>query len=546
MFKTIIPSMFVLAALLILLLSSTTTTDIQELIQLAQDYESEGKTDEAEALYKQVIANYPGTEQALQAQKSLVILYIKTDKDDQAQAAFDKLYANYASHPEFPRAVCMIADNYRWIDNNHEKARDLYEIAVVSGPHPDAIWSWMGLAISNINLSDYDAAEIAFEELSANYTDHLDFPRAVCMIADAYRWSGINKKAHDMYEIAVAAGPHPDAIWSWMGLAISNINLADYDAAEAAFEGLSANYADHPDFPRAICMIADAYRWSGINKKAHDVYKIAVAAGPHPDAIWSWMGLAISNINLADCNTANQLTEKILTDFAGDYRVSNAVRLIADAYCKASNYEKALVLYQHILEFWPGSEQALLSKAGIVGIDIALGNEAAAMEAIDNIVADFADHPALPEALCQAAEAYYSEAFRYENEGLDERAEEYLRLATSVWERIVREFPKLDQNIEAQTYFLSGECYARLKEYEKAIECFKQLVTKWPDREYAWHAQFMIADCLHELAKSGRISKADAALQIQYNCQKLLDYYPNCAAVNPARNLMEHYRQITK
>lgn len=89
MFKTIIPSMrFILLfnIFFILLFVCPTYGDASGQFQLAESYYWSDELDQAEVLYKQIVADYPETEEALLSQKVLVILYIKTNEDDQVDA----------------------------------------------------------------------------------------------------------------------------------------------------------------------------------------------------------------------------------------------------------------------------------------------------------------------------------------------------------------------------------------------------------------------------------------------------------------------------
>jgi len=55
--------------------------DASSQLEQAEVLANNGQHKQIETLYKQIVTDYPGTEEAFQAQKSLLILYIETDKD---------------------------------------------------------------------------------------------------------------------------------------------------------------------------------------------------------------------------------------------------------------------------------------------------------------------------------------------------------------------------------------------------------------------------------------------------------------------------------
>jgi len=122
---------------------------------------------------------------------------------------------------------------------------------------------------------------------------------------------------------------------------------------------------------------------------------------------------------------------------------------------------------------------------------------------LDNLIADFNNHPHLAEAIFTLGEKYYNEAFWCENDGLDTEAGENFAKALTVWEKIVTELPP--SPFTPQAYYLSAVCYRDFGEYKKAIEYCEKVVNDWPDYRRAWHARFIIRRCYEKLKQQGRI-----------------------------------------
>jgi tetratricopeptide (TPR) repeat protein len=410
-------------------------------LEQAEQLLKKGQYEQAEAIYQEVAADYPGTDYAFQAQKGLAIVYVRWDKPAEAEAAFEQLRANYPSHPDFCGAVCVIGDNYRW-KGMDQKARQMYQIAVEGIPGSEAIWAKMGLAITSIRLKDYQAAQPLTEQILADFAGDDRLATACCLIADAYRSTRHHRQAIDLYQYVIDNhGDSEYAMWSQMGIAVSNIDLGKKDAAESAIENLRTNYAEHPSFYKAVRDIGDNYRWRDIHDKAREMYQLTLAGLSGAEAFWPKAGIAIASVYLKDYQTAETLTEQIRTEFVDHPQLPEAICLIGGAYRSVSDYDKALGLYQLILEVWPRSEQALWARAGMARIAIGLGDEATVQQAMDDMIGDFKDHPALPAALWAIPEEYYDLAFRYENQGLDAKADEYFRKVISTGQAILNQWP---------------------------------------------------------------------------------------------------------
>jgi len=280
------------------------------------------------------------------------------------------------------------------------------------------------------------------------------------------------------------------------------------------------------------------------------MYALAAKGISANESIWTKMGLAVSSIRVSDFQTGDSLKEQILTDYAGDNRLPEVENLIADEYRCAGKYEVASAIYKYIIDKWPGNKILLWAKVGLARIDIAYNKEAAAQKAIDNIISEFKDHHEMPSGVFSIGEQYWQQAFSERGQAGHEQdpngksipTEVNFKKALAVWKRVIKELPASHVTMDA--HFFSAECYYQLGQHEEAIEYYQKVVDNWPYYEYAWHAHFLIAICFEELEESGRISKEDAAMQIIRTCERLLSDYPDCRAVEAARDLLERWNSI--
>ena len=116
--------------------------------------------------------------------------------------------------------------------------------------------------------------------------------------------------------------------------------------------------------------------------------------------------LYIKRGRTAEAETAYQ---GLLEEYAGygdDNVIADAVDDVADAYRDVKKYDKALEIYSYVVDTWSGSKQAVGSHGGIARVNIALGREEAAQEAIDKLFEGFSDNEDIANAVRNVANEY--------------------------------------------------------------------------------------------------------------------------------------------
>jgi len=171
---------------------------------------------------------------------------------------------------------------------------------------------------------------------------------------------------------------------------------------------------------------------------------------------------------------------------------------------------RAMRLWQHVFEIDPQEGPlATQAKAGVAEMEILLGNDEAAQAGIDRLIADFNDHPGLPQTIFRIGEEYYNKASQMEKEGLKTESENCLQNAVTVWGKII---PLESHTIySTHAWYFSGYAYLKMEDYAKAIECCQKVLSTWPNYQFAWSAQYMIADCARKLGRNGGMPKEESA-----------------------------------
>jgi tetratricopeptide (TPR) repeat protein len=432
-------------------------------------------------------------------------------------------------------------------NGQYEQAETIYKKIVADQSGTDyAFQAQEKLTCLYVSWGKDELVKSSQQRLVTDFADHPNIAEAVIHVGDAYRDANKHNNAVSSYQYVLDNWPKSKYnIWALAGLVICNTCLKNSDAADAAFEKLSANYSNHPQFYQALNVIGDNLRWRNINsEKARQMYTLAAKGISAKESIWTKTGLAVTSIRLSDFQTGDSLKEQILTDYADDNRLPEAVCLIADAYRSAGKYELAAALYNDIINKWPGNKILLWAKVGLARIDIARGNDAATQKVIDNIISEFRDHPEMPNGVFSIGEQYWEQAFSERRQAgrgqnLNDKSIEYFTKALAVWERIIRALPSSIATMEA--YFLSAECYYRLGQYEKAIEYYQKVVDNWPYYEYAWIAQYRIVQRYKLLLRESDMSDSAIHAKLAEAYQRLVQKYPDCPAAKAARNWLENF-----
>jgi tetratricopeptide (TPR) repeat protein len=200
---------------------------------------------------------------------------------------------------------------------------------------------------------------------------------------------------------------------------------------------------------------------------------------------------------------------------------------IAEHYLETGGLDKASEIYQKILElaqmdqkedaFWAQNITLInnILLDNISGVEVNM--------AIDELIANFPNHPALDETIIYLGEVYNRKGNFCDNTDV---AKTYFEKAVGICERVIDSFP--DSQIVPQAYYGAGLCYVMGEEYEKAINYFQKIIDKWPNSEYAGEAQYYIAECYGIQTFSGTIPQSVGFSILEKYYKMVVENYPNC------------------
>ncbi len=386
----------------------------------------------------------------------------------------------------------------------YEQAETIYKKIVTDHPGTDyAFQAKEKLTCLYVNWSKDTQAQAGLDRLLKDFSKHKDIAAALWRIARQYSQAKKHERAYQIHKYNVENFPEDKyAMWSQVEIIYHHIRNKEDAAADAAVDKLLTVFSDQPTLPKEIYQAAMEFNRAGKEARAVQLHQYNVDTFPDYDDVyvmWSQVEIVKYHIRTGDFTATDTAYNTFLTVFFAQPTLATEICRVADMYVRAENLDKAERFYQYVLDNWLGNEQVLWAKAGLIKLDIARGNEAAAKMAIDSLIKDFDDHADLPKVLWSLAEIYYKKAFQYENVGQDAESKRCFAKVIALGERMRKQSPA--SVTIAQVYFFSAICYDQLGEYIKAVELYKAIVDNCPDYEYAWEAKFMIENRVTELQR---------------------------------------------
>jgi len=184
--------------------------DVAEDLEFAKTCIKNKDYQQAEGIYESIVADYPDTEYALEAQKGLIIVYISTDRDSEAEAAITQLNQDYADYDGLAGACYSVAMTYERTKKN-EQAKALYESIKADYPATeDSLMSQARIIVLQILADKNRDFQAQVDKLYNDYYGYENLPKCLYDIARRYEWSSKYESANNLYKKVVQE--YPDSL----------------------------------------------------------------------------------------------------------------------------------------------------------------------------------------------------------------------------------------------------------------------------------------------------------------------------------------------
>jgi len=151
--------------------------DASAQLKQAQALKDNRKYDQAEAIYQQIVTAFPDTNDALEAKKQLILIYIATYRQEQADTAFEKLVTDFSEHKDIAEAVWQIAMAHG-LPEEYNKAFQLHQYNIEHFPDDMYAMRSQSVIVYYYIRDGNDAdAGAAIDKLLFVFSDQPDLPK---------------------------------------------------------------------------------------------------------------------------------------------------------------------------------------------------------------------------------------------------------------------------------------------------------------------------------------------------------------------------------
>ncbi len=493
-------------------------------LQQAQGYFENSDYQQAEQIYQGIIKQCSDADQALEAQKGLVMVYISWGKQADAEMAYQQLLLNFPHNTHMADVIHHgIASHYRKCKKN-DKADEIDKYVLSHWPTTEiAMWAQVDIVGASINSGDYAAAQTGIDNLFAGFANNEHLCDAIHSVAYRYRQSAKTAKADELDQYVLNHRPSTEsAMWAQVDVINSNIDGKDYTTAQTGIDNLLARFSSNENMANVLHGMAYKYRQAQKTAKADELDKYVLNHWPSSEiALWARVDIIKSD---ADANeqgltTALSNADNLLTSFANEEQLVFGVLAfqIVDGYRELNQNEKAYQFYKKLISNWPGRKYTLWSQTVAALANIKLGDIAAAEAAIDKLRTDFSTHPKFPDVTLIITEKCR------EQPNKREQAKDCYSEAESIWQRIIDNLP----NNHDKAYYYAAVCRERQGNLRGAIEYFQKVVTNYANSEYANRAQVGIGLCYELLKDSNAIPAGELDNSLEKSYKDILSSSPD-------------------
>lgn len=384
--------------------------DLAVQLEQAEQNQEDGNYEQAETIYKAIVAADPNADEAFTAQERLTTLYVGLGRHAEADGAYQELLGTYSDRIGIVKAVDHVADAYREVEN-FQKARACYQYIVDQWPGADHVAeAQAGVVRVSILMGDEVGAQVAINKLLTSFASSTYVAKAVDNVADEYRNAGDYAKSLQWHRYVVDHWPlDAHAMDAQKGVVISNIALGNNTQAQAALDKLATDFSTHAKLPNVLYEIARTYEKAKEFDQAKEVYQRIVQVCPgtsqasdspldvrkldvflliesdRDDEVTSAVDSLIADYTvhpylssvvykvavqyhlkayrLGNQNQPNQASdcfqkaamtfERVISRFPSSDLIPKALRSAGDCYRKLGDYEKSITYYQRLVTDYP-------------------------------------------------------------------------------------------------------------------------------------------------------------------------------------------------
>ena len=323
-------------------------------------YSSAGEVARARKVFELLVQNYPDTQEAVKAQAALAITSVQAEDRNRIEPAVQTLLTKFPPSETKALGLHNVADTLvrKYPAYGERRPTELDIVALLdkcllvianytqaTWPGSNwAMWAERDLATVAIQRGDDPNAEAAIGRLTGDYATRKDTPAALYFLGNYCLKANRDDKAEAIYKYLVEKFRSYDlAPLVKTSLGQMRLRQADDQGAEAIFQEVLTDYANHP-------RLADA-----VNVMAQEYYDYALRLGSgQPGARHGWSDSTTTYI-LKAVEQWRIITDQLPEDPS---ITPTAYYWLAEVYYRLSDYSAALESCTQLITRWPSHDKA--------------------------------------------------------------------------------------------------------------------------------------------------------------------------------------------
>ena len=450
--------------------------------KLAINLYNDGLYDLAAEQLKQFINAFPNASQGIDARYYLGLTQLKLKKFDDARLTFQTFALTYQDNPKAAEAWWNVGEAYAAMHEYKEAALAFERVKLFhpkSKLAPDAL---LRASRYFAQAGERDNARRLLRVILQEYPSSNAVLAARTQIGQMFFEEGNIEQAQSELKRVIEGDPLPEAKAHAL-LILGNIyqSLSKADQAQANYQEIITKHKGSSAVQGAYVNLAKLQAGSGKFSSAVENYRKALAEKTNADSsliLNALIGMGDAHVALKEYAPALDAYTRFLSASPTDERAPNVLWKIAVASSRAKNYAQSNEACARLLK--PGAPELLRHRAQVkLGLN-AEGQKKfqLSVQHFQLFVDQFPEDPAAPEVMMRTATML-------------EKQLRDPRKASSMYEALGSRYQRSPLADDAVVG--AARCQEELKDYDRALQLYRELVEKYPASEFHPHAQSRIS-----------------------------------------------------
>ena len=383
---------------------------------------------------------------------------------------------------------------------------------------------------------DDAGADAALSQLYSQYFTQPQVVPAIERIAQTFFSKNNIAKAQAIYSDAITkiSADHPNAVWLHKRVILCQIAQDNITGADQSIEAFKNIFSGKPKLSIVLLGLADDFTTHKKYDKAKDLWQyVSQNTSDASLAIKAKSAIILYETRLGNDTAADQAITALMNDHSAAPEFCTSLLALAKNIDKLNKFDKAKVLSQYVAQNSTDSSQVLTAKTYTACMDIKLGNDSAAEQAITALMNDYSGSQELCNSILIFAKDYEKskkldkaiELYRYfaKNSSDSNKAIDAQKMVavlgiynnddTAIDAAIVKlksdfsEHPQLCKNIHE----IAMKCWFN-KEYAKAKGLYYYVSQNSSDKKMAFFSLERALKCELRLDNHGAMAEAIESL----------------------------------